>query len=208
MGAAPGVFAGHPQIATYSIHAAKNFPVRKAQSTLDVALAPGSLMLSAVMVSGTTAPIEASKVAATVNFLSPEQVRTSPARGVQDLLREIPGIEMPRTSSSVGGTAQIVSVRGVDEGRTAVLVDGIPINDAWGEWIDWDRVSKSRVERVEVFEGGASSLYGNGAMGGVISLFTRPAAPGSWTAWVASMIVGWRKPAMIGKERMSTTRLL
>ena len=30
--------AGHPQIATYSIHAAKNFPVRKAQSTLDVAL--------------------------------------------------------------------------------------------------------------------------------------------------------------------------
>jgi acetoin utilization deacetylase AcuC-like enzyme len=31
--------AGHPQIATYSIHAEKNFPVRKAQSTLDVPLA-------------------------------------------------------------------------------------------------------------------------------------------------------------------------
>ena len=46
-------------------------------------------------------------MAATVNFLSPEQVRASPARGVQDMLREIPGIEMPRTSSSVGGTAQI-----------------------------------------------------------------------------------------------------
>ena len=155
-----------------------------AAQALDFTLTPGSLMLSAVLVSGTTAPIEASKVAATVNFLSPEQVRASPARGVQDMLREIPGIEMPRTSSSVGGTAQIVSVRGVDEGRTAVLVDGIPINDAWGEWIDWDRVSKSRVERVEVFEGGASSLYGNGAMGGVISLFTRPAEPGSWRAAV------------------------
>ncbi len=33
--------AGHPQIATYSIHAAKNFPARKAQSTLDVPLADG-----------------------------------------------------------------------------------------------------------------------------------------------------------------------
>lgn len=33
--------AGHPQIVTYSIHAAKNFPARKAQSTLDVALADG-----------------------------------------------------------------------------------------------------------------------------------------------------------------------
>ena len=30
--------AGHPQIATYSIHAEKNFPVRKARSTLDVPL--------------------------------------------------------------------------------------------------------------------------------------------------------------------------
>ncbi len=33
--------AGHPQIATYSIHAEKNFPVRKARSTLDVPLPDG-----------------------------------------------------------------------------------------------------------------------------------------------------------------------
>lgn len=33
--------AGHPGIATYSIHADRNFPVRKARSTLDVPLADG-----------------------------------------------------------------------------------------------------------------------------------------------------------------------
>ncbi|MGH6614035.1 histone deacetylase family protein [Sphingomonas sp.] len=33
--------AGRPDIATYSIHAEKNFPVRKARSTLDVPLADG-----------------------------------------------------------------------------------------------------------------------------------------------------------------------
>jgi acetoin utilization deacetylase AcuC-like enzyme len=33
--------AGRPGIATYSIHAEKNFPARKAQSTLDVPLADG-----------------------------------------------------------------------------------------------------------------------------------------------------------------------
>lgn len=33
--------AGRPEIATYSIHAAKNFPARKARSTLDVPLADG-----------------------------------------------------------------------------------------------------------------------------------------------------------------------
>ncbi len=34
--------AGRPEIATYSIHAEKNFPVRKARSTLDVALPDGA----------------------------------------------------------------------------------------------------------------------------------------------------------------------
>jgi iron complex outermembrane receptor protein len=148
-------------------------------TTLDVSLQEGSLLLSSVVVSATRTQVEAAKVASTVNVLTPEQVRQSPARESQDLLREIPAVELPRTSSLVGGTAQIVSIRGVDEGRTAVLADGIPINDAWGEWIDWGRVPKAMLDRVEVVEGGTSSLYGNGAMGGVISYFTRPLSPGA-----------------------------
>lgn len=148
-------------------------------ATLDVALANGSLLLSGVVVSATRTATAASQVASTVNTLTPEQIRQSPARESQDLLREIPAVELPRTSSLAGGTAQIVSIRGVDEGRTAVLADGIPINDAWGEWIDWGRVPKSMLDRVEVVEGGTSSLYGNGAMGGLISFHTRPMAPSS-----------------------------
>ncbi|HEV8215432.1 MAG TPA: TonB-dependent receptor plug domain-containing protein, partial [Gemmatimonadaceae bacterium] len=148
-------------------------------TTLEISLKEGSLLLSSMIVSATRTPMEASKVASTVNVLSPEQVQQSPAREAQDMLREIPAVELPRTSSLIGGTAQIVSIRGVDEGRTGVLFDGIPVNDAWGEWIDWGRVPKSMLDRVEVVEGGTSSLYGNGAMGGMISFFSRPMAPGS-----------------------------
>lgn len=36
------LLAGRPEIATYSIHAEKNFPARKARSTLDVGLADGT----------------------------------------------------------------------------------------------------------------------------------------------------------------------
>lgn len=36
------LMAGRPDVATYSIHAEKNFPVRKARSTLDVALPDGA----------------------------------------------------------------------------------------------------------------------------------------------------------------------
>jgi outer membrane cobalamin receptor len=148
--------------------------------TVDIALARGSLMLSSVIVSATRMPTEANQVATTVNVLTPLHIETSPARESQDLLREIPGVELPRTSSNVGGSAQIVSIRGVDEGRTAVLFDGVPITDAWGEWVDWSRVPKALLDRVEVIEGGTSNLYGNGAMGGVIQFFSRPISPGAY----------------------------
>lgn len=36
------MLAGRPEIATYSIHAEKNFPARKARSTLDVGLPDGT----------------------------------------------------------------------------------------------------------------------------------------------------------------------
>src|SRR5438094_3970810 len=178
-----GVPAGHYDIL---ITALGYEPIRSAvdvvanqTANVDVLLRQGSLMLSSVVTTATRMPTAANKLATTVNVLTPYQIQTSPARESQDLLREIPGVELPRTSSLVGGTAQIVSIRGVDEGRTAVLFDGFPINDAWGEWIDWGRVSKGLLDRVEVVEGGTSSLYGNGAMGGVISFFSRPLAPGA-----------------------------
>jgi len=179
-----GLPAGHYRITVSAIGqrlARRDVDVSAGQTTtLDVRLEKGPLMLSGIVTSATRTPAEAGRVAGTVNVLTSEQIRTSPARETQDLLREIPGVELARTSSLVGGSAQIVSIRGVDEGRTAVLFDGIPVNDAWGEWIDWGRVPKSLVERVEVLEGGGSNLYGNGAMGGVISFFAKPIAPGSY----------------------------
>ena len=178
-----GVPAGQYEVTVTALGyepARRSISVSSGQTTgLDVTLEQGSLMLSSVVTTATRLPTEANKVATTVNVLTSEQIVTSPARETQDMLREIPGVELPRTSSLVGGTAQIVSIRGVDEGRTAVLFDGFPINDAWGEWIDWGRVPKGMLDRVEVVEGGTSNLYGNGAMGGVISFFSRPLAPGA-----------------------------
>jgi outer membrane receptor protein involved in Fe transport len=137
-------------------------------------LRPGSALLPDVVVSASRIPQSPRQVAATVNVMSREQVRTNPARVTDDLLREMPGVELPRTSSTASGPEEIVSIRGADEGRTLVLLDNVPLNDPWGEWIQWNRAPRFQLDRAEVLEGGGSSLYGNYAMGGVISLFTQP----------------------------------
>jgi outer membrane receptor protein involved in Fe transport len=143
-------------------------------ATVDFSLREGSLLLSDVVVTATRGLEPAKTVAATVPVLPRAAIATSPARTTDDLLREMPGVELPRTSSAVSGPEEIVSIRGADEGRTLVLLDGVRLNDPWGEWIQWNRAPRFQLDRVEVLEGGGSSLYGNYAMGGVISLVSKP----------------------------------
>lgn len=153
-------------------------------TTADFALAAAPPLLSDVVVTATRTPESPREVAATVHTLPPERVRTSPARTTDDLLREVPGVELPRTSSTVSGPEQIVSLRGADEGRTLVLLDGVPLNDPWGEWIQWNRAPRFQLDRIEVLEGGGSSLYGSSAMGGVIALHSRPIVARGYQALV------------------------
>lgn len=148
----------------------------------DFALAEGSVLLPGVVVSTTRTPLAATRATADVDVVTAEEVRATPARTMDDVLRQVPAVQLPRVSGTVAGAEQILSLRGTDEGRSLVLVDGVPLNDPWGEWIDWSRVPKSLVDHVEIVEGGGSSLYGTYAMGGVVQLFTRPIEARSVTA--------------------------
>ena len=80
-----------------------------------------------------------------------------------------------RAASSAQPTTQGVSLRGIGpsgQSRTLVLLDGVPFNDPFGGWVYWTRVPLVSVDRIEITEDTASSLYGNYAMGGVINIVT------------------------------------
>ncbi len=111
--------------------------------------------------------------------ISSQQVNVAGSLVVDDLLRQAPGFSTYRRSSSLfaNPSSQGVSLRGVGASatsRTAVLLDGIPLNDPFGGWVYWGRVSRASIESMEVSNGAASDLYGGGALGGVINVHTRP----------------------------------
>lgn len=116
---------------------------------------------------------------ASVSVLDAQDVRTSAAQTTDDLLRQIPGFSIFRRSSSIvaNPTTQGVSLRGAGASgasRTLVLSDGVPLNDAFGGWVYWDRVPRAAVDRIELVRGGASDLYGSDALSGVINVLTSP----------------------------------
>jgi outer membrane receptor protein involved in Fe transport len=105
------------------------------------------------------------------------ELLTSGSGALDDALRNTPGFSLFRRSSSrvSNPTTQGVTLRGVSgsgASRTLVLSDGMPLNDAFGSWVYWNRIPQASIERVEVVRGATGDLYGADALGGVVQVLT------------------------------------
>jgi outer membrane receptor protein involved in Fe transport len=131
-----------------------------------------------IIVTATQTQTRLSDTPASVVVITREAMKTTAAATTDDALRQVPGFTLFRRSGSrsANPTSQGVSLRGVGASgasRALVLDDGIPLNDPFGGWVYWGRVPRVAIDRIEVVRGGASDLYGSGAMGGVIQFIRR-----------------------------------
>jgi outer membrane receptor protein involved in Fe transport len=114
-----------------------------------------------------------------VDVISRAEVDRSPTKTIDELLRIDPSFALFRRSSSVAAdpSSQGVKLRGVGTSgvsRTLVLIDGIPENDPFGGWVAWRSIPRAGIQSIEVVPGGASAVYGNYALGGVVQVLSRP----------------------------------
>ncbi len=119
---------------------------------------------------------------ASVDVLGKQRIEEISGIELDDRLRQVPGFSLFRRSSSVvaNPTTQGVSLRATGSSgasRTLLLWDGIPLNDPFGGWVYWDRIDPGYLDRVEIDRGASTSVFGDKAMGGTISLFSSPEQP-------------------------------
>jgi outer membrane receptor protein involved in Fe transport len=118
------------------------------------------------------------KLDVSTTLMTREHIQALPETGVDQIVNRIPGVWLPNIpTGQLHPTAQPVNIRGFGTSttiNTLVMVDGVPINDPYFRTINWSAIPKNSVERIEVIRGGgATSLWGNMAMGGVINIVTR-----------------------------------
>ena len=177
-------FAEHGRTAVIVVEAAGYAPLRRAVD-LRKDVGPLTMVLrrafaDEVTVSAARIPERLAETPASVVVLGARALELTPALAVDDALRQVPGFTLFRRSGSrtANPTTQGASLRGVGgsgASRALVLDDGVPLNDPFGGWVYWSRIPRAALDRVEVLRGGASDLYGNGALAGVIHLVRKRA---------------------------------
>lgn len=113
-------------------------------------------------------------VAGKIALINNRTIASTPNRSVDDLFKGVSGVYIDRSSGMFGSST--VNVRGVtssEQGRILAMVDGLPINKTDGGTVNWNRLNSDNIERIEIFKGPGSSVYGNNAMGGVINMITK-----------------------------------
>lgn len=135
---------------------------------------PVTMQAPTVTVTATRSDLGAAEQPIAASVVNRSEIERTPAQSLDDVLRTVTGLNVQDNASyQTHPTANGVSMRGLGGTRALVLRDGIPLNDPFFGYVQWNRVPMETVDHVEVLRGGASSLWGNFAMGGVVNIFSR-----------------------------------
>ncbi|MFA5814375.1 MAG: TonB-dependent receptor plug domain-containing protein, partial [Bacteroidales bacterium] len=139
------------------------------QGAVTIELKPALIPLGEVQVSSLRYNKLERDVALPVTVVPREYFPRQSSITLSDVLSREPGISLFRD----GGWSTSINIRGLGENRMVSLVDGNRIETASDLVAGLSMFDVNEVERVEIIKGAASSIYGTGALGGVVNILTQ-----------------------------------
>lgn len=133
--------------------------------------------LGEISVTATKTQRAVSDVPASISIITEQDINASVATSADELLKNISGVDLKHPLGFMStGTSNKITLRGFGggtEGRTLLLIDGVPMNDSYFNGVEWNQISVDDIKRIEVVKGAGSALYGSNALGGVINIITK-----------------------------------
>ena len=138
----------------------------------DVAWAQ-SRELNPVVVTATRFEMPLADVLPSASVITRQQIESSPASTLADLLQGQAGFEFGRNGGP--GTVTSFFLRGQDSTNMVLLIDGVRVQTDGIGSLALTEFPLPLIEKIEILRGNAGALYGEAAIGGVISVHTRQA---------------------------------
>lgn len=131
--------------------------------------------LPTVVVSAARTEQSTVSIPAAINIITQDDIEASGASNVSEILRNQGGIYL--TDYFGTGTHATIAMRGFSSetagSNTLVIVDGRRLNNIDLSAPDLNSISIKDIERIEIIQGSAGTLYGDQAVGGVINIITK-----------------------------------
>lgn len=147
--------------------AAQKVSLAGANNSITLQLAPTS---DRVVVTATGSPVALEEAGVAADVFTAADFAAPHAAFVEDLLRDVPGLNVVQTGSNGGETS--LFARGGESDASLLLLDGVPITEPGGS-IDLAHWSSAGFDRMEVVRGPESALFGAEASSSVIQLFSK-----------------------------------
>ncbi len=132
----------------------------------------------AIVVKGKALPEAKAERVYDVIRISRREIAQSPSHELDQLLKDVPGLQLFRRSDARSGhpTSQGVTLRalgGNASSRALLVLDGVPQSDPFGGWINWPAYDPESLAEIRVIRGGGSVANGPGALAGTIEMTSR-----------------------------------
>ena len=147
-----------------------------AQFFVSNVFADNELKTADVFVTATRTPISKRDVIADTTTINEEEIERAGSSSLTDLLQRQPGIEIYNSGGQ--GKVSSLHIRGSESDHVVVLIDGLRVNQVTSGLTAFENIPLSQIEKIEIVRGASSSLYGAGAIGGVIQIFTKKGVSG------------------------------
>ena len=141
--------------------------------TITVFLAPGE-ELEEVVVSATRSSRTIDEIPTRTEVIAAEELGEKAimnSTNIAMILRESTGIQIQQTSANSAN--QSLRIQGLDGRYTQLLRDGFPLFSGFSGGLSVMQVPPLDLQQVEVIKGSASTLYGGGAIAGLVNLVTK-----------------------------------
>lgn len=131
-----------------------------------------AVSLGEVLVTATRTQTKLASAPGQVTVITEKSLEKAPALNVDTVLGSVAGVFNRR--ANLMDTLQAVVLGGIPgQSRTLIMIDGMPINNAYTGEVNMLSLSLEDVEKIEIAQGPFSSIYGGNAMGGVVSIQTK-----------------------------------
>jgi iron complex outermembrane receptor protein len=119
---------------------------------------------------------------ASSTIITAEDIAHSPAQTVQEIIAQVPGVQLTSLFGGVNGAQTTVDLRGFGAtavSNTLILINGRRLNDIDMQGVDLSTIPRDSIDRIEISEGNSGAvLYGDNAIGGVVNIVTKTGVTG------------------------------